>query len=111
MRFIGPRLPSGDRCGPAGGGLVVEVHAGSLHATDLQQPLQRPLRPGRHWSRNRALWALWLLRHLQGAPLDVEIGQSLSFCFFFVWIHLTNLTPDVDLWKIELNSHCKNVAV
>lgn len=61
---------------------MVEVHAGSLHAADLQQPLQRPLRPGRHWSRNRALWALWLLRHLQGAPLDVEIGQWLSFFFF-----------------------------
>lgn len=93
---------------------MVEVHAGSLHAADLRQPLQRPLRPGRHWSRNRALWAVWLLRHLQGAPLDVEIGQSLSFFLFFfflVWIHLTNLTPDVGLWKISLNSHCKNVAV
>lgn len=27
--------PSGDRGGPAGGGVMVEVHVGSLHVADL----------------------------------------------------------------------------
>lgn len=65
---------SGDRCGPVVGGFMVEVHVGPLHAPDVRQPLQRPLRPHRHRRGHRALRALRLLRHLQRSTLDVETG-------------------------------------
>ena len=69
--------PSGDRCGAAVSGLVVEVHVGPLHAADLQRSLQRSVRPHRHRRRHRAVRTVRLLRHLQGAALDAEAGLVL----------------------------------
>ena len=69
--------PSGDRCGAAVGGLVVEVHVGPLYAADLQRPLQRSVRPHRHRRRHRAVRTVRVLRHLQGAALDAEAGLIL----------------------------------
>lgn len=67
---------SGDRCGPAGGGIMVEVHVGPLHVVDFQQPLQCTVRPRRHRSRHRGVRTLRLLRHLQGPSLDAKPGLS-----------------------------------
>lgn len=81
---------SGNRCGLVVGGPVVEVHVGPLHVVDLQQPLQRSLCAHRYRGRHCAVWTVWLLRHLQGAPLDAENGGSFCWCLsltlFFLWI-------------------------
>lgn len=64
----------GDRCGPAVGGLMVEVHVGPLHAADFRQPLQRSVRAHRHRGRHRSVRTVRLLCNLQRPALDVKDG-------------------------------------
>lgn len=77
---------------------MVEVHVGPLHAADLQQSLQRPVRARRHRRGHRALRALRLLRHLQRSTLDAEAGafhqQLVNICTFcwLPWL-IPSLSP------------------